>query len=76
MPSKVKCVHCGTDVFEFVNECPNCGKPVANKWAPTNLSASPASWKKTDSKKKSPVPFLVAGIALIAIAVAAFFLTR
>jgi uncharacterized membrane protein YvbJ len=68
MPVKVKCVHCGTEVFEFVNECPNCGKPVANKYAPTNVSASPWSWKSSGNRKKSPVGLIAAGAALIIVA--------
>ncbi|HNX22587.1 MAG TPA: hypothetical protein PKG60_00965 [Spirochaetota bacterium] len=70
MSVKVKCVHCGTLVNEFTAECPNCGKPVANKDAPTNVTASPWKMKKVDHGKKMPViPILIAVFAVIAIAI-------
>jgi uncharacterized membrane protein YvbJ len=55
MPAKAKCVHCGKEVFEFVTKCPECGKPVANKYAPVNTSDSPWNSKQENHKKTSLV---------------------
>ena len=76
MAVKVKCVHCGKKVFEMVTECPFCGKPVANKWAPTNVAASPRTWKETGSRKKNPVLFIVIGAILVAAAAVAIYFLK
>ena len=74
MPAKkVKCIHCGTLVDEFVTECPNCGKPVANKWAPTRVSEAP--WKWTPAKKKMN-PLIPIGAIAVVVAVAALVYLR
>lgn len=73
MSVQVKCVHCGALVNEFAAECPKCGKPVANRDAPTKVTESPWKMKKTDHGKKSPViPVVI--IALVVIAAVLFFL--
>jgi uncharacterized membrane protein YvbJ len=67
MAKKVKCVHCGTMVDEFVTECPKCGKPVANKWAPTGVTEAP--WKWTRAKKKmNPLIPIAAVVGVLALA--------
>jgi uncharacterized membrane protein YvbJ len=75
---KVKCVHCGAQVSEWTTECPKCGKPVANPDAPTDVSASPRTWKATGQyKKKSSIPYIILGILIVVIVVAViYFLSR
>jgi uncharacterized membrane protein YvbJ len=68
--ANIKCIHCGKVVFEWAAECPYCKKPIANPHAPTNVSAQPKTWKKTSYAKRSPIPFIVAGVIVIAIVVA------
>ena len=73
---KVKCIHCGEKVTEWANECPNCGKPVANPDAPTKVSEIKLNQKKIDQYgKKNVLPFILTGIlAIIVIAVITYFL--
>ena len=74
MASKAKCVHCGKEVYEFVTECPACGKPVANKHAPTSVADAPWTWKKTDHSKKAPVGLIAASLVVIIAGIALYFL--
>jgi len=75
MSVKVKCVHCGKLVDEFTNKCPSCGKPVANKYAPTDVPESPSTWKSTSLGKKSYAIYVFVAIAaLLIIAVAVYFI--
>jgi uncharacterized membrane protein YvbJ len=75
---KVKCVHCGEQVSEWTTDCPKCGKPVANPDAPTNVSASPRSWKATGGqKKKNSLQYIIFGILIVIIVIAViYFLNR
>ncbi len=61
---KVKCVHCGEMVNEFASLCPKCGKPVANKDAPTNVPESPWKWSTKASGKKKLNPLIIGALAL------------
>lgn len=73
---KVKCVHCGEKVSEWTIECPNCGKPVANPHAPTNMFEPNWDPKRGDQyRKKKSLVFILTGIfAFIAIAAIIYFL--
>ena len=62
-----KCIHCGYAVHEFTPECPQCGKPVANKDAPTDLGKDPWQFKTNYRKKMSP--FLVIAIITVVIGI-------
>ncbi len=46
MTIQVKCIHCGHMAHEFTATCPKCGKPTANKWAPTEVSSPPWNWSR------------------------------
>ena len=74
MSVKVKCVHCGELVNEFETDCPKCGKPVANKDAPTNVSEAPWKMSKQSQKKQSPVIPVVIILLIGAAAAAIYFL--
>ena len=74
MTVKVKCVHCGVDVKEWDVKCPSCGKPVANKDAPTNVSKSPATWKASGSGKKSSMPMIIGVVVVISAIATVLFL--
>ena len=74
---KVKCVHCGEQVSEWTTDCPKCGKPVANPDAPTDLSASPRSWKATGQHKKSSLQYIILGVLIVVVVIAViYFLNR
>ncbi len=74
MTVQVKCVHCGAMVHEFTTDCPECGKPVANKDAPTQVSESPRNMSTTSYGKKSPVvPIAVVVIVILALLTAYYF---
>lgn len=75
MTVRVKCVHCGTMVHEFTATCPNCGKPVANKDAPVDVSPPP--WKKKNESYGKKIPILPIAVVIIAIvAVALYFFMK
>lgn len=73
---KVRCIHCGKEVNEFESQCPYCGKPTANRHAPTNVGDEPWKWKRDSQAKKTPVWAIIAVTALILIGAAIFFFTR
>ena len=52
---------------EFTNLCPNCGKPTANKWAPTEVSSPPWKWS-THRRELNPVYPITAISILLAVA--------
>ena len=64
---KTKCVHCGFLVHEFTTECPSCGKPVANKYAPTNVSNPPWNWHAESKRSNPAIPVMII-VTVIAIA--------
>ena len=74
MTIKVKCVHCGTMVHEFTATCPKCGKPVANKDAPVNVTPPPWQKKHANYGKQAPVIPLMIGAVLIIAAIAVYFI--
>ena len=65
---KTKCVHCGFLVHEFTTECPSCGKPIANKYAPTKVSD--LNWKNSASKNKKTNPVIAIAIIVAIFTVA------
>jgi len=72
--AKVKCIHCGRMVFEMAKECPYCKLPIANPDAPTKVSASPWTWKKTSQRKKiSSGMIIVALVIVVAVIVGVYF---
>ncbi len=71
MPSKSKCVHCGEEIYEWVRDCPKCGRPVANPDAPL---VKDLKWKTGgQNRKKNMMPLLIA-VILIVLAIAVYFL--
>ena len=65
---KVNCVHCGEKVSEWTVECPNCGKPVANPHAPTNVSDQ--NWNPNRGlqyKKNNTLLFILIGILTLVV---------
>ncbi|MBN1495585.1 MAG: hypothetical protein JXA07_02375 [Spirochaetes bacterium] len=70
------CVHCGKQVSEFATLCPFCNKPVANPHAPTQVSAEPKTWKRTSHAKKAPVGIIIACLAIVVIAAAAYYILK
>ncbi|MCP4131073.1 MAG: hypothetical protein GY754_08845 [bacterium] len=76
MTAKAKCVHCGELVHEFTVDCPKCGKPVANKDAPTDVGAVPWKASTKSSGKKSPVIPVIISILVIAIAAALVYFLK
>jgi len=74
---KAKSVHCGKEVFDLAADCPFCGKPIANREAPTNVSASPWGWKNRDvGKSNARLIIAVVAVVLAAAAAAAYFFLR
>jgi uncharacterized membrane protein YvbJ len=72
--AKVKCVHCGRMVFEMAKECPYCKLPIANPDAPTKVSASPWTWKKTSSRKKVTNGMIIVIVVIAAAVLVAVYL--
>ena len=72
--AEVKCVHCGKMVYEMAVECPYCKNPIANPNAPTKVSASPWTWKKTQKKKVSPLSIIVGVLIAVAVIAAVYYL--
>ncbi len=67
MPSKSKCVHCGEAVYEWTQDCPKCGRPVANPDAPV-VSDLKSRFKKTDKhRKKNMMPYIIGLVIIIII---------
>lgn len=69
MVAKSKCVHCGTEVSEWTQDCPKCGRPVANRDAPM-VSDMKSKFKNGSSyAKRSKAPYLLGIAAIVVIAV-------
>ena len=67
MTVKSKCVHCGAEVGEWTQDCPKCGKPVANKDAP-EVSDMKSRFKSNGSyAKKNTTPYVLGIIAIVVI---------
>jgi len=62
---KVNCVQCGIKVSEWTTQCPNCGRPVANKDAPilADLRFSPT--RGSQYRKKKSLLFTISGLLII-----------
>ncbi len=77
MSVKVKCVHCGTLVDEFAAKCPSCGKPPANRDAPTDVPDAPSTWRTAPAGRKTSTRyFIIAVVAVILVAAAIYFIQR
>jgi uncharacterized membrane protein YvbJ len=75
MASKSKCVHCGTEVGEWTQDCPKCGRPVANPDAPIVTDMSSRFKTGDNYAKKSTLPYIL-GIAVIIIIVAIIYFIK
>ena len=73
MTVKSKCVHCGSEVGEWTQDCPKCGKPVANMDAPSVSDFRSKMSKTTNHGKKSPLPLILGVAAVVIIAAVVYF---
>ncbi|MBN2038952.1 MAG: hypothetical protein JW864_02855 [Spirochaetes bacterium] len=74
MTVKSKCVHCGAEVSEWTQDCPKCGRPVANRDAPM-VSDLGSKFKNGGSyAKKSKAPLMIGIAAIVVIAVVIYLM--
>jgi uncharacterized membrane protein YvbJ len=65
MASNSKCVHCGEVVYEWTQDCPKCGRPVANRDAPVVSDLKSRFKKPGQHRKKSMLPYLLAVVIIV-----------
>ena len=72
MIAKAKCVHCGEEVGEWTQDCPKCGRPVANPDAPI-VSDLKSKFKTNGKSAKKNTTFYILSIIIIIIIVAIIY---
>jgi uncharacterized membrane protein YvbJ len=75
MTAKSKCVHCGAEVGEWTQDCPKCGRPVANPDAPVVSDLKSKFKPGAKYAKKNTIPYVL-GIAIIIIIAVIIYLVK